>query len=61
MRERTGRAEDIARGVPRPPQWRPGLAVLNLPSAWLAVWFDNLIDRAALAPGGVLAAARLSA
>lgn len=34
------------------------LAVLNLPFAWVALWLDHLSDRAALAPGGVLATAR---
>ena len=34
------------------------LAILNLPLAWLALWLDALTDRAALAPGGVVATAR---
>lgn len=34
------------------------LAALNLPFAWLALLLDGLLDRAALAPGGVLATAR---
>jgi SAM-dependent methyltransferase len=34
------------------------LAALNLPFAWVALWLDQLSDRAALAPGGVLATAR---
>jgi SAM-dependent methyltransferase len=34
------------------------LAALNLPFAWLAVWFDRLTDRAALAPVAIMATAR---
>lgn len=34
------------------------LSALNLPIAWLAVWLDAISDRAALAPGGILATAR---
>jgi SAM-dependent methyltransferase len=34
------------------------LAALNLPFAWAALWLDRLSDRAALAPGGVMATAR---
>lgn len=34
------------------------LAALNLPIAWFAVWLDQLTDRTALAPCGVLATAR---
>lgn len=34
------------------------LAALNLPFAYCALWLDQVLDRAALIPGGILATAR---